>query len=61
MWFQCRLPESGRRLSDIAQTGAVQSRDLLALTLAILQARQTLTVSFTACPWHVQGQEPCIL
>ncbi|CAK0783978.1 hypothetical protein CVIRNUC_007181 [Coccomyxa viridis] len=33
-----RLPESGRRLSDIAQKGAVQSRDLLMLTLAILQA-----------------------
>ncbi len=47
MWFQYRLPESGRRLSDIAQKGAVQSRDLLKLTLAILQARQSLTVSFT--------------
>ena len=47
MWFQCRLPESGRRLSDIAQKGAVQGRDLLELTVAILQARQSLTVSFT--------------
>ena len=50
MLLQCRLPESGQRLSDIAQTGDVQSRGLLALTLAILQARQTLTFSFTKCP-----------